>query len=154
MAAAILVMVVLVVSSVGYFQFVYAPTVPTSTATSAAPPPNIKTITINITLNAASDCGGASGGNGSQPSTCNAYSPNPARLVLGVNNSVAFDNVDSAVHTATAYNNAFNTGILNGGQSSSPIVITSTGTYAYFCQIHPWMKGEIIVVAGPAASGA
>ncbi len=145
------VMLILVLSALGYYQFVYAPTIPTSTTTSSAPT-NLKTVLVNITLNAASACGGPSATQTSQPSSCDAYSPNPVKLVLGVNNSVIFDNVDSAVHTATANDNSFDTGILNGGQQSNTIIIDKPGQYPYFCTVHPWMKGELVVVQASGAS--
>lgn len=147
----ITVMLILILSALGYYQFVYAPTIPTSTTTSIAPT-NLKTVLVNITLNAVSACGGPSATQTSQPSTCDAYSPNPVKLVIGVNNSVIFDNVDIAVHTATATDNAFNTGILNGGQQSNTIIIDKPGQYPYFCTVHPWMKGELVVVQGSGAS--
>ncbi len=143
-------MLILVLASIGYYQYVYIPSVPTSTTTSSVVS-NIKTVIVNITLNAVSACGGASGVQSSLPSKCDAYSPNPIRLVAGVNNSVVFNNLDTAVHTATANDKSFDTGILNSGQQSDPMVIDKTGTITYYCTIHPWMKGELIVVAGSGA---
>ena len=144
----IAVTLILVMASIGYYQYIYAPSVPTSNTTTSSTPSNLKTVMVNITLNAVSGCGGPSGIQSSLPSTCDAYSPNPTRLVAGVNNSVIFDNLDNAVHTATANDNSFDTGILNSGQQSNPIVIDKTGQLTYFCTIHPWMKGELIVLPG------
>ena len=49
-------------------------------------------------------------------------------------------------HTATANGGAFNTGILKQGQSATH-TFTQPGTYTYFCQIHPFMHGTIVVLA-------
>jgi len=144
------VVLIIVVASLGYYQFVYAPTLPTSTESTSAPS-NLKTVTVNITLNAVSACGGPSGTQTSQPATCNAYAPNPTKLVIGVNSSVIFNNLDVAAHTATANDNSFDTGILNAGQSSNAIVIDKPGRITYYCTIHPWMKGELLVVKGSGA---
>lgn len=149
----IAVTLILVLASIGYYQYIYAPSIPTSQTETTSTPSNLKTVIVNITLNSVSACGGPSGTQSSLPSTCDAYSPNPTRLVAGVNNSVIFDNVDTAVHTATAYDNSFDTGILNGGQLSNPIVIDKPGESTYFCAVHPWMKGELIVLPGTGTPG-
>jgi plastocyanin len=58
--------------------------------------------------------------------------------------TVVFTNRDSAGHTATANGGAFDTGILQLGQSAS-VTLTQSGTYSYFCLPHPNMKGTIVV---------
>ena len=39
----------------------------------------------------------------------------------------------------------FDTGSVANGASSSSVTLSSTGTYYYFCRIHDWMHGSIIV---------
>ncbi|MBI3116459.1 MAG: cupredoxin domain-containing protein [Thaumarchaeota archaeon] len=149
----IAVTLILVLASIGYYQYIYAPSIPTSNTATTTTPSNLKTVIVNITLNSVSACGGPSGTDSSLPSTCDAYSPNPTRLVAGVNNSVIFDNVDTAVHTATAFDNSFDTGILNGGEESNSMVIEKLGENTYFCAVHPWMKGELIVLPASGTTG-
>jgi plastocyanin len=47
-------------------------------------------------------------------------------------------------HTTTSDNNVWDSGVLNPGQSFS-FTFTTPGTYTYHCNIHPFMKGTIIV---------
>jgi plastocyanin len=65
-------------------------------------------------------------------------------VVLGVNNTVAWTNDDSAPHTVTADDGSFSSGNLNPGDSYT-YTFTTPGTYAYHCNYHSWMKGTIIV---------
>src|SRR3989442_6487728 len=146
--AAGIIVSVLIVASVGvlgYYQFVIAPNIPTLTRTSVTTNRNITTIRINVTVGAATK-------------TTDAYAPNPVRLVIGKNNSVIFFNLDiqggvGTFHTATARTTVggqavFDTGTFNAGESKGPFVLTTPGTYNYFCSVHPTtMRGTIIVVA-------
>lgn len=139
------VLIVASIAAVGYYQFQVAPFLTTSSA-STSTTLNIKTIMLNITI-------------GASQKTTDAYAPNPIKLVIGVNNSVAWHNGDiqggvGVAHTATAKTTvngraAFDTGILNAGDTSQVIVLTTPGTYNYYCVVHPTtMSGTIIVVAG------
>jgi plastocyanin len=82
----------------------------------------------------------------------------PAELTIEAGQAVTFTNGGRVGHTATASNGAFDTGLLQGGQSVV-IRFDQAGTFDYFCQPHPWMKGRIIVTgaggaATPVAGGA
>ncbi|HXX72084.1 MAG TPA: multicopper oxidase domain-containing protein [Candidatus Acidoferrales bacterium] len=74
------------------------------------------------------------------------FSPPTITVVIGVNNTVIWTNDDSAEHTVTATNNSFNSGYIEPGQSFT-YTFTTPGTYTYYCTIHPWMKGTVIVEA-------
>lgn len=72
-----------------------------------------------------------------------AYSP--AELTIKVGESVTFTNQDSAPHTATARDrDILQTGRLGQGESTT-VTFDTPGTYEYFCEFHPNMKGVIIV---------
>jgi plastocyanin len=74
--------------------------------------------------------------------TTTAYAPNPA--VVSVGGSVTWTNNDTKTHTATANDNAWNSGpIAPGGQFSR--TFPSAGTFQYFCTIHPGMVGTVTV---------
>jgi plastocyanin len=76
----------------------------------------------------------------------------PTEVTIEAGQAVTFTNGGRIGHTATASNGAFDTGLMQGGQSVV-IRIDQPGTYTYFCQPHPWMKGTIIVTgAGGAAT--
>ncbi|RMD57531.1 hypothetical protein D6825_03760 [Candidatus Woesearchaeota archaeon] len=65
-------------------------------------------------------------------------------IEVSAGTAVRFTNEDSVPHTATATNNAFDTGILRAGEQET-IVLNKPGTYTYTCTIHPSMSGKIIV---------
>ncbi|MBI2855119.1 MAG: cupredoxin family copper-binding protein [Chloroflexi bacterium] len=67
----------------------------------------------------------------------------PAQLTVRVGDTVTWTNGDSVSHTATG--DGWNSGNLSNGQKYSKRFDT-TGTYDYLCQIHPAMKGGIIVL--------
>ena len=149
------VIIVIAVTSLGYYQFVYctSSSCTTSNSTSATAsanctPPACVTILIN---------------SGASTLTTTAFSPDNAKLVIGVNNTFQFFNNDSqsggVAHTATVkscpQNCAFDTGVFAYNATSAMYTITTAGTYAYFCQIHPGtMVGTVVVVAGKGGSGA
>jgi plastocyanin len=73
-----------------------------------------------------------------------SYSPNPATVQVG--QTVAWFNADSLAHTATADAGAFDTGTLNAGATSSPIAMTTAGSFTYHCAIHGFaMTGTLTV---------
>ena len=65
---------------------------------------------------------------------------------MHVGDTVTWTNTGTQPHTATAYSNSFNTGVLSHGQSASH-TFTTPGTFTYFCQVHPFMHGTIVVLA-------
>jgi plastocyanin len=68
----------------------------------------------------------------------------PANLTIAEGDSVIFVNKDGAPHTATASDGGFDTGKL-GKNKKSKLNFPSAGAFAYFCQVHPGMKGKITV---------
>ncbi len=68
----------------------------------------------------------------------------PANLTINAGDSVTFINEDSAPHTATADNGAFDTGTLQRGQSAT-LTFNGAASFPYFCAIHPSMRGSLTV---------
>ncbi len=66
----------------------------------------------------------------------------PAELSVAVGDTVTFTNMDRAPHTGSAKDGSFETGKLAKDQSAS-VTIAAAGEFAYFCKIHPSMKGVI-----------
>ena len=74
----------------------------------------------------------------------------PATVTIGVGGMVEFVNNDSAAHTSTAGTPADGP---SGAWDSSLVMVNmsfttpalSEGTYPYFCMVHPWMTGTVIV---------
>ena len=74
------------------------------------------------------------------------YSPPGVTVVIGVNNTVVWTNDDSMEHTVTANDGLFNSGLLQPGQSFT-YTFSTPGTYTYYCVLHPWMKGTVVVLS-------
>jgi nitrite reductase (NO-forming) len=77
-----------------------------------------------------------------QANAANAFSPNVIQLKVG--EKVMWVNGDEIAHTATADDASFDTGFIESGQSFT-LTFPKTGTYAYHCTPHPWMKGTVVV---------
>ncbi|PSN91074.1 hypothetical protein B9Q03_05130 [Candidatus Marsarchaeota G2 archaeon OSP_D] len=79
------------------------------------------------------------------------YHPALIVVVIGVNNTVVWDNNDNVAHTVTARSvpngaTMFNSGNLNPGQTFE-YTFTVPGNYTYYCEYHPWMVGKVVVLA-------
>ena len=79
----------------------------------------------------------------------------PATITINPGESVTFANNDSAAHTSTAGTPADGPSgvwdssmVMMGAAYTTPAL--SEGTYPYFCMVHPWMEGTVIVGEGSA----
>lgn len=73
------------------------------------------------------------------------YAYKPARIAVPVGTTVTFTNRDSTPHTATSRESgAFESGSIDTGRSGQ-VTLEATGTFAYYCVFHPFMKGTIVV---------
>ena len=71
------------------------------------------------------------------------YQPDP--VVVQAGGKVIWQNQDTAPHTATADDGSFDTGTIEKGKIGSE-TFKEAGTFTYFCEIHPTMKGTVEVV--------
>ena len=79
------------------------------------------------------------------------YEPDPVTVSPGA--IIVWDNKDNALHTATSGNpdtstpdGKFDTGYLTANQQSKPLTMpTEPGEYTYYCQLHPGLRGTVIV---------
>jgi plastocyanin len=71
------------------------------------------------------------------------YEPDP--VVVQAGGKVIWQNEDTAPHTATADDDSFDTGTIDKGKIGSA-TFKETGTFTYFCEIHPTMHGTVEVV--------
>lgn len=71
----------------------------------------------------------------------------PAIVTIKAGGTVTWENKDRVAHTATPdQENAFTgTGAIESGAMSDAIPIKKPGTYTYYCEFHPSMKGTIVV---------
>ncbi len=72
----------------------------------------------------------------------------PKSLTVKADEMVTWKNDDLAVHTVTSgsgpKDGLFDSGLLGSGKSFS-FTFTTDGMFDYFCQVHPWMTGQVIV---------
>ncbi|MEM9133961.1 MAG: cupredoxin domain-containing protein [Actinomycetota bacterium] len=66
----------------------------------------------------------------------------PASVASG--QPIVVTNNDSAPHTLTFVDGSLDTGTIDGG-GQAQITAPAPGTYAFFCEIHPSMTGELVV---------
>jgi plastocyanin len=80
--------------------------------------------------------------------TKECYTPNS--LEIRVHDTVSWSNNDTAAHTVSSgnpkdgKNDIFDSGLFMTGNTFAH-TFDDPGTFPYFCMVHPWMTGEIIV---------
>jgi len=80
--------------------------------------------------------------------THSCYSP--YEVTISVDETVYWINDDSAAHTVTSgsptagLTGVFDSGLFMAG-STFEFTFGDAGTYDYFCMVHPWMTGKVIV---------
>jgi len=73
----------------------------------------------------------------------------PSKIVIKQDDSVTWVNEDVAFHSVTSGfydqpNDLFDSGYLDPEESFT-FIFENVGIYDYFCTLHPWMKGQVIV---------
>ena len=73
----------------------------------------------------------------------------PSLVTISAGESVTWVNEDSAFHSVTSgfYDapiDLFDSGYMDPFDSYT-LTFDETGTYDYFCVLHPWMEGKVIV---------
>ena len=73
----------------------------------------------------------------------------PSKTLIQVGESVTWLNEDAAFHSVTSGtyenpNEMFDSGHLNPNESFT-VKFDESGTFDYFCTLHPWMNGKIVV---------
>lgn len=72
------------------------------------------------------------------------YDPTPVQIKAC--DSVIWKNVHTQAHTSSGDGDkSWNTGNIQAGASSEPILFDETGTLSYKCALHPFMKGVVEV---------
>jgi plastocyanin len=73
----------------------------------------------------------------------------PSKFVIKQGNTVTWVNQDAAFHSVTSGYYGAPDGIFDSTyldpEESFTFVFENIGTYDYFCTLHPWMKGQIVV---------
>lgn len=76
--------------------------------------------------------------------TISGFKYKPATVTISAGQSVRFVNRDDEAHTVTARGGAFDSGGLDTGDGWT-YTFAKPGTYRYFCAMHPYMTGTIVV---------
>lgn len=75
------------------------------------------------------------------------YSFDPASITIPKGAQVVWTNASDAPHTVTSNDNTFKTPSNLTENQTFMMVFNTTGTFAYHCTIHPYMKGTITVTS-------
>ena len=85
------------------------------------------------------------------------FIPSPVTIPMG--GTITWDNNDNAAHTATGGSategpsGVFDSSLIMAGSSFSH-TFEDAGSYDYFCMVHPWMSGLVIVEDTAAEAAA
>ncbi len=100
--------------------------------------------------------GAGSSANAACVTTNNCFSPNPITVAPGT--EVTWKNGDAVSHTVTSgkvtdnsTGSLFDSGLIKKG-AEFKFTFANAGTFDYFCAVHPWMAGQVIVSSTAAAS--
>ena len=89
------------------------------------------------------------------PANIPGFRPQNITVVIGVNNTVVWTNVDPGI-SHTVATTAVPAGVLGFGSGNMATgatfsyTFTVPGTYQYDCSYHPFMTGAVVVLAGSA----
>ena len=73
-----------------------------------------------------------------------SFAFHPPKLTVTKGTTVKVTNADGTTHTLSARDDSFGTGDLDSGQTAT-IALNRSGTFSYFCQIHNFMTGTLVV---------
>jgi plastocyanin len=88
---------------------------------------------------------------GDPPVSIVDYSFSPGTTTVHVGDTITWTNTGKQPHSATANDHSFDTGILRNGQSATH-TFSAAGTFTYFCIVHPYMHGTVVVLAAAKAT--
>ena len=102
--------------------------------------------------------GAGSSANAACVTTNNCFSPNPITVAPGT--EVEWKNGDTVSHTVTSgkvtddnAGSLFDSGLIKKG-AEFKFTFANAGTFNYFCTVHPWMAGQVIVGAASTTPSA
>ncbi|MCS7118317.1 MAG: cupredoxin domain-containing protein [Thaumarchaeota archaeon] len=82
-------------------------------------------------------------GSGTNPNL--TFDPQTVKVKINVNNTVVWVNEDDVVHAVVARDGSFNYPSISPGGSAS-FTFNRAGRFDYYCNLHPWMTGTVVVV--------
>ena len=136
----------LYLSTQGVGQTATTPTTPTKPVETKTTPAQQTTQTIQRTQTPTQPQGKVivvnPKGSGTNPNL--TFEPQVVKVKINVNNTVVWVNEDDVTHAVVARDGSFNFPSINPGQSVS-FTFTRPGRYDYYCNLHPWMTGTVVV---------
>ena len=72
------------------------------------------------------------------------YEFTPPAIRVAIGDTVTWTNGDDFAHTSTSDSDAWDTGPIEPGASATH-TFTEAGAFAYFCNIHNYMQGQVVV---------
>jgi plastocyanin len=78
----------------------------------------------------------------------------PSTVIVDIAGTVTWENQDNAMHTVTSgstgdgFDGVFDSGMMFENSDPFSHTFYAPGTYEYYCMIHPWMGGTVIVGEG------
>jgi plastocyanin len=101
------------------------------------------TLVFGLLLLGIHSTGASAGASKAATVSINHFAFHPPTLRIAKGSQVTFSNSSKVTHTATR-GGAFDTGLIKAGKSVA-VRFKQRGTFAYHCEIHPGMRGKIIV---------
>ena len=89
---------------------------------------------------------GAAHAPAAQTVTISGFAFSPKVMTVSAGDAVTFVNKDQEAHTVVATGGAFASSGLDTNDKWT-VRLTKPGTYQYFCSLHPYMKGTLVVRA-------
>jgi plastocyanin len=77
----------------------------------------------------------------------------PKSVTVKAGTTITWTNQDDETHTVTSTTKEFKSKALSAGDKFT-FTFTTPGTYKYFCSLHPFMTGTIVVEAATGAGPA
>ncbi len=72
------------------------------------------------------------------------FSFTPATLTVRAGTQITWTNADDIPHTVVSEDRSFKSKVLDTDEKFT-ITASKSGTYSYFCSIHPKMTGKVVV---------
>jgi plastocyanin len=90
---------------------------------------------------------------GASTGTGLSLNPQSITVIIGSNNSVTWENLDTVAQTLVGQNNLFNSGTIAPGASFS-FTFTTAGTFTYSSPTYANVKGTVTVIESTATTSA
>jgi amicyanin len=89
-----------------------------------------------------------------RPVSIDNFTFGPQTLTVKAGTTVTWTNKDDIPHGIASDNNAFTKSKALDTDDSYSFTFTTPGTYQYFCYVHPFMKGTVVVEAASGSNAA